>query len=979
MGNRPLPSKGSASSRSEDDFERESKAEAAAYLLENRTKGGTRGRKPGRARISGAKDSAAHHMKPAGNERIVLDYDGQVQLGFNPLFRLAGLDSDGDDIEAAGGHSQSHGADERGPIVTREEEEEEKYSDEEFGPPEPRLATPHTAAGGEGEDEEVYSDEDISLATVNYPSNSSVPFIQPKLPNTFLDFDSLDGIPPVKPAFNVPPSLLPAAPYILNKHTKDIYVPAHLNQFLKQYQREGVQFLFDRYQAGWGGVLGDDMGLGKTVQVIAFLSAIMRKSASAAQDYGRRKRTLRQSGTGTISPQRWPTALIVCPKSLIGNWSRELDTWGYFEYEILGPDNSEKTRTALAKGYLDILLMSYDTMRGHINDVKDLPFTVLIADEAHRLKEPRSMTTVSIKKIQTRICFALTGTLVQNRIDEMWSVLDFAHRGWAGTSQEWIDFVVDPIKTGHQSEGTAQQVVEAIRRLGIMTTKVLPHFYLRRDKTLLSDILPRKTDLVVFCPLTGKQQKAYTNILACDEIARLKQLNAPCPCGSRKRSARCCQLAEEQDPAEVLFKFMTALSKVANHFGLLYPGMSSNEHVLLQNLLSLLVLITCQTKPRDADRYSDTDNCGKWKVLERLLTQWRAEPCKNKILLFSSSVRLLKMLAKLLRSSSLLSSFPVDMLTGEVDIEERMRMVDRFQDQRQDHFVLLISTKAGGVGLNLTAANKVVIFDPSWNPADDLQAMDRAFRIGQERPVDVYRLIALGTIEEAKYERQIHKQQNAKQFNDGTFEPRHFQGYDGASTLDAQGDLYGAHNLFRYEPNGFVAQNLKDGICDAGDAFLEEDHEDDQEGEDDTHEGSDRVKQGGSQQKKEGRSADEHAKALMEDVLGLSDNPVATGKVAKDILAELGLTSIVHDKAFQDSPEERHIYELGVNLLRDNPELAKTMKANELAPKRKKRPREIAGGNSHKVKDGGRQKLSEKAWKRPRGSNQTRIELSDEE
>ncbi|WVQ73365.1 hypothetical protein IAR50_002934 [Cryptococcus sp. DSM 104548] len=965
-----------ASPRSEDDFERESKAEAIAYLREHKSKSGSRGRKPARGRRSGGTKSATRDRKAIDNQAQELDYEGQVQLDFNPLFRLAGLDSDGDEIEADDGPSHGHGAE--GGDVFDAEEEEEVYSDEDFGLPKPSAAPSNAAIGGEEDEEEIYSDEERPLTAADELRKGSFP-TSLKPPDTPPDFDVLDdGLPPFKPIFTVPPSAPPAVPYILNKHTKDISVPAHLNQFLKQYQREGVQFLYDRYQAGWGGILGDDMGLGKTVQVIAFLSAIMRKSASAAQDYQRRKRALRRSEAGTMSPQRWPTALIVCPKSLIGNWWRELETWGYFESDVLGPDNSEKTLNALVKGYLDILLMSYDTMRIHINDIKDLPFTVVIADEAHRLKQPRSATTVAIKKIQTRICFALTGTLMQNRIDEMWPILDFAHRSWAGKEQEWEDFVVDPIKIGHQAEGTARQVVEAIRRLGIVTTKILPHFYLRRDKKLLADVLPKKTDLVVFCPLTSKQAAAYTTILASDDVLKLKQLNAPCPCGSGKRSARCCQLTEDQEVGHVLFKYMTALSKVANHFGLLYPV--RDDPVSREvNQFFFKLCTGSDAVPKELTTMQaglDTESCGKWKVLERLMVQWRAEPSKNKILVFSSSVRLLRMISKLLRASSQLSGFPVDMLTGGTENDERMKMVDRFQDSKQDHFIFLISTKAGGVGLNLTAANKVVIFDPSWNPADDLQAMDRAFRIGQERPVDVYRLIAQGTIEEAKYQRQIKKQQKAKQMNDGTFEPRHFQGYDGAPTLRTQGDLYGAHNLFRYEPNGFVAQHLEVGICGAGDAFLEEDYGGDSVG--DTFEGSDRRRDDGSQQKEKARSADEHARALFEDVLG-EDDSVDSGKAAKDVLAELGLTSIVHDKAFRDSPEERQIYERGVQLLRDNPELAKTIKANELAPKRQKRLRENAGDTSLKDRGGGRQKLSQKGWQRREESSHRRIELSDGE
>lgn len=180
--------------------------------------------------------------------------------------------------------------------------------------------------------------------------------------------------------------------------------------------------------------------------------------------------------------------------------------------------------------------------------------------------------------------------------------------------------------------------------------------------------------------------------------------------------------------------------------------------------------------------------CGKWMVLESLLADW-SKDVSNKVLIFTKSVKLLEMLEFHLRSRSL----GFVKLDGSTKAQDRMPLIDKFHED-PDVFVFLISTMAGGTGLNLTGANKVVIFDPNWNPAHDLQAIDRAYRFGQTRDVSVFRLLGAGSIEELIYARQVYKQQQMQVGYNASFQTRYFEGVQGEKTK--QGELFGIKNIF---------------------------------------------------------------------------------------------------------------------------------------------------------------------------------------
>ncbi|WWC70971.1 uncharacterized protein I206_104924 [Kwoniella pini CBS 10737] len=224
--------------------------------------------------------------------------------------------------------------------------------------------------------------------------------------------------------------------------------------------------------------------------------------------------------------------------------------------------------------------------------------------------------------------------------------------------------------------------------------------------------------------------------------------------------------------------------------------------------------------------------------------------------------------------------------------------------------------------------------------------MDRAFRIGQKRTVDVYRLIGQGTVEELMYERQIHKQQRSRQLNDGTFESRIHQGFDGAKTAEDQGELFGIQNIFRFDAKGFVSQNIE-RVRQAEDRFVQdliEAEYDESDGEDEESED-----EAGKYMRNERKARDLHRahlnamskrqgendglsrrnnEGVVKDILG--DGSGLKKEVNEDILQRLGVNTRIHEQAFRDSPEERAIYEIGVQILRSNPDMAKKIKANDL-------------------------------------------------
>ncbi|KAK2465546.1 hypothetical protein APHAL10511_002438 [Amanita phalloides] len=563
-----------------------------------------------------------------------------------------------------------------------------------------------------------------------------------------------------KPGFPLVPGQRHLGPFLLDTNQKRT-VPAAINTYLREYQRDGVMFLWKQYREGRGGLLGDDMGqvffltfadtvlilyAGKTIQVIAFLSAIMEKSGVQTDRNRRRKHVSKLQDEEAWKKRRvlppadaaWPTCLLIAPSTVVHNWEREFETWGYFEVDG-------------AFG----LLTSFDIARKDIDVLDNLAWSCIFVDEVHRVKNETAKVTQAYHQFRCRRRFGLTGTTIQNSYKEMWTILDWTNPGQLGSSRQWQGFVVKPLIAGQSASATEEERAKALAVALVLRDKLLPRFFLRRTKDIIRDQLPRKIDQV------------------------------KCALSMRFGQKTCCHPFIPGD----VFKFMSALIKLSNHLGLILPAPIDSPEQTIRNRALSEIAFPDGDIPKYGTAMMQLQYCGKWVVLDLLLKEWRKDP-SNKVLLFTKSVKLLEMLEFHLHAQG----YDFLKLDGSTKQSERMPMIDRFHTD-PDIFIFLISTLAGGTGLNLTGANKVVIFDPNWNPAHDLQAMDRAFRFGQTRDVFVYRLLGAGSIEELIYARQIYKQQQMAIGYDASVQTRYFEGIQGDAAK--KGELFGIENIFK--------------------------------------------------------------------------------------------------------------------------------------------------------------------------------------
>lgn len=626
---------------------------------------------------------------------------------------------------------------------------------------------------------------------------------------TGITFDELRGLQDLeeRPQFSERSGVKPCRPYkdIEMPHSGGL-IPASIARYLRDYQVTGVAFLHKKFVYQEGGILGDDMGLGKTVQVAAFLAAAFGKTGDERD--AKRMRQMRYFN------DRWyPRILIVCPGSLLMNWRNELNRWGWWHIDIFhGPNKDDVLGTARA-GLLEVMITTYDTYKNSSSSLNMVQWDAVIVDECHRLKDRYSSTTKAMMEVNALCRIGLTGTAIQNRYEELWTLLDWTNPGQFGSIAEWKATICRPLSVGQSHDATMAQLSLARQTASKLVENLLPQYFLRRMKTLIADQLPKKTDRVVFCPLTDLQREAYENFIESNDIELLRTLSDPCIHGG-KRGWCCDKLLESGVPWQhIIFPSMVVLQKLANHLTLLVPMTTDTDVKHKSELATLQKCVPDIWK----ELYSQRDQirnlvnpefCGKWKILKKLLKFWSSR--NDKVLVFSHSVRLLRIMQHLFSSTS----YTVSYLDGSLSYEARQDVVDNFNSDPHQ-FVFLISTRAGGVGLNITSANKVVIMDPHWNPAYDLQAQDRAYRIGQTRDVEVFRLISLGTVEEVVYARQIYKQQQANIGYTASSERRYFKGVQ--QDAERKGEIFGLANIFTYHPDSGLLRDIvnKTNIAEA--------------------------------------------------------------------------------------------------------------------------------------------------------------------
>ncbi len=448
-----------------------------------------------------------------------------------------------------------------------------------------------------------------------------------------------------------------------NQALEPINTPEGFHGELRPYQARGVGWLAFLERWSLGACLADDMGLGKTPQLLAFLLHL------------RQEQRLRKP------------VLVVCPTSVLGNWEREARRFAPDLHLLLyHGDKRPKGRDFLkAVAGKDVVIASYALVQRDLATLKAVTWEGVVLDEAQNIKNPQAKQSQAVRELKAGFRIALTGTPVENRLLELWSILDFLNPGFLGTRQFFQRRFAMPIEKYGDRDS-----LQTLRSL------VQP-FILRRlktDKAIIQD-LPEKQEMTVFCGLSAEQARLYQQLVD-SSLAEIEGAE-----GIKRRG--------------LILTLLLRLKQVCNH-----PAQYLKEPNL-----------------------SRADRSGKLMRLQEMLEEALAEG--DRALLFTQFAEWGKLLQAYL---SYKFSTEVLFLYGSTPREQREAMVDRFQNDPEGPQLLILSLKAGGTGLNLTRANHVFHIDRWWNPAVEDQATDRAFRIGQKRNVQVHKFVCTGTLEE---------------------------------------------------------------------------------------------------------------------------------------------------------------------------------------------------------------------------------------
>lgn len=448
----------------------------------------------------------------------------------------------------------------------------------------------------------------------------------------------------------------------------DFEVPESLRPVLKGYQKTGFRWLRTLDACGFGGILADDMGLGKTIQVIALLLDERNREPDTS-------------------------ALIVCPASLVYNWENEIHQFApTLKVRTINGTAQEREELLNAASEGEILVTSYDLLKRDIAFYEEKEFRFQIIDEAQYIKNASTQSAKAVKSVNARTRFALTGTPIENRLSELWSIFDFLMPGFLFSYQRFKKEYELPIVRDQD-----EACLKGLHRM-------IGPFIMRRLKKDVLKELPDKLENVIYSGFEKEQKDLYT--------ANAWQVRQ--------------QLEQAGDGGSDRIQILAQLTKLRQ--------ICCDPHLCYSNYNgSSAKLETCIDLIRNGVEGG------------------------HKILLFSQFTSMLEIIEKRLKKEGM----AYYILTGATPKEERLHMVNSFKDDGVP--VFLISLKAGGTGLNLTAADVVIHYDPWWNVAAQNQATDRTHRIGQEKQVTVFKLITKGTIEENILKLQESKKNLAEQ------------------------------------------------------------------------------------------------------------------------------------------------------------------------------------------------------------------------
>ncbi|XP_058769636.1 probable ATP-dependent DNA helicase CHR12 isoform X2 [Vicia villosa] len=452
---------------------------------------------------------------------------------------------------------------------------------------------------------------------------------------------------------------------------------------LRSYQIEGLQWMISLFNNNLNGILADEMGLGKTIQTISLIAHLLEYK-------------------GVTGPH-----LIVAPKAVLPNWIIEFSSWAP-SIKVILYDGRMDERKAIkeefsGEGKFNVMITHYDLIMRDKAFLKKIKWNYLIVDEGHRLKNHESVLAKTLDNsynIQRRLL--LTGTPIQNSLQELWSLLNFLLPNIFNSVQNFEDWFNAPFADRVDVSLSDEEQLLIIRRLH----QVIRPFILRRKKNEVEKFLPGKSQVILKCDMSSWQKVYYQQVT---DVGRVGLDN-----GSGKSKS--------------LQNLTMQLRKCCNH-----PYLFVGDYDMYK----------CKEEIVRAS--------GKFELLDRLLPKLRR--AGHRVLLFSQMTRLMDTLEVYLR----LHDFKYLRLDGSTKTEERGSLLRKFNAPDSPYFMFLLSTRAGGLGLNLQTADTVIIFDSDWNPQMDQQAEDRAHRIGQKKEVRVFVLVSVGSIEEVILERAKQK------------------------------------------------------------------------------------------------------------------------------------------------------------------------------------------------------------------------------
>lgn len=570
------------------------------------------------------------------------------------------------------------------------------------------------------------SNKKNSVPTTNILQQPNLTQLNQKSKNILIDAPLYDVSNIENPLF------MPDLPRSIDESEKSrkVVVDPSISVKLRQHQRDGITFLYSclmglKSDDIRGAILADEMGLGKTLQTITLIHTLLRQSPIV--------------GSKPVINK----VLICCPVSLVNNWKNEFSKWlGLNRLNVLTINSNkyqnEKQDIELfgRNNVYQVMIIGYEKMQSMSDSLSQIRFDLLVCDEGHRLKNSENKTMKTLESFNIRRRILLSGTPIQNDLVEFYTMANFTNPGILGDLKKFQKDFVKPILDSRDPNCTNPLAIKKGREQSQELVKITKTFLLRRSNLELTKYLPKRSDYIILAPPTPLQLQLLKTV--CDT----------------KKFKKLIESESLLSPSSGSFNLINTFRKICNS-----PSLLKDDGFFLE---------ICE---KNSNSLEDTNfrqqlakkvKSGKLLVLIKLLGILHSIG-DEKVVVVSNFTSTLDIIESLFKSLNLVFL----RLDGSTPSSERSKIVDKFNKfSVEKSFALLLSAKAGGVGLNLVGASRIILYDNDWNPAVDLQAIARIHRDGQKREVKTYRLLTDGCIDEKIFQRQLVKQDLSDRFVD---------------------------------------------------------------------------------------------------------------------------------------------------------------------------------------------------------------------